>query len=187
MQSMKEQGARFSNYPRDNVSWYQATAFCRWLTKKLPELNLPLTEAINRWEIRLPTPEEWQAAASGGLQDRSYPWGSKWDMHLANTMEAGLGKTTAVGMYPQGSSPNGVLDMAGNVWEWCLSDQAGRITSEYNMIEQQILCGGSYFAGYEQSQCNSTIRIYAHYRGEHYGFRVVLAQRKQGKLGTERK
>lgn len=85
----------------------------------LPREALPWKGEAD-WTIRLPTEWEWQQAATGGLQDREYPWEEGWDSARCNTAESGLSRTTAVGMYPQGASPVGALDMAGNVWEWCL-------------------------------------------------------------------
>jgi hypothetical protein len=96
------------NCPAENVSWWDAMAFCRWLTARLG------------FEVRLPTEAEWQQAATGGDPGKEYPWGD-WLEGRANTTESRLGRTTAVGMYPGGASSHGVLDLAGNVWEWCLT------------------------------------------------------------------
>ena len=52
------------------------------------------------------------------MDGRTYPWGGKFDASLCNVFETGTGTTTAVGMFPGGASPYGVLDMSGNVWEW---------------------------------------------------------------------
>jgi formylglycine-generating enzyme required for sulfatase activity len=97
----------YASYPADYVSWYDATAFCRWLSARLG------------FEVRLPDEWEWQWAAQSGRPDHAYPWGTEWQEGLANTYEAGIGRTTAVGMYPDGRSLQGVYDLAGNVWEWC--------------------------------------------------------------------
>jgi formylglycine-generating enzyme required for sulfatase activity len=100
---------RRDSHPADNVSWYDAMAFCRWLSARLG------------YEVRLPTEWEWQQAATGGDPGNEYPWGLEWDGRRANTYESGLSRSTAVGMYPGGASAQVVLDLAGTVWEWCLN------------------------------------------------------------------
>jgi len=118
------------NHPVVGVTWYEAVAYCRWLTRVLREQGeLPPEE-----EIRLPTEAEWEKAARGGLQipdpsgvpvpnpapERTWTWAGEWDATKANTAEdQGDWRTTAVGIYPDGASPYGVLDLIGNVWEWC--------------------------------------------------------------------
>lgn len=94
--------------PVVGVSWHDAIAYCDWLSQKLP------------YKVILPTEQQWQAAAQGNT-GREYPWGNEWDDKRANTNRS-VGKTTSVNHYPSGASPYGVLDMAGNVWEWCLTD-----------------------------------------------------------------
>lgn len=135
-----------SNAPRETVSWYEAIAFCRWLSAKTGT------------SIRLPTEWEWQQAATGGDPQREYPypWEGRWDASRCNSAESRLNRTTAVGMYPQGATQQGVLDMAGNVWEWCLNtydDQDLSITTG----GRRVIRGGSW----------SYRPVYAHvsYRG----------------------
>jgi formylglycine-generating enzyme required for sulfatase activity len=94
-----------ANQPVVGISWYEATAFCRWLTAQLG------------YEIRLPCEAEWEKAARGS-DGRIYPWGNDWDTEKANTNEAGIGITTPVGCFPDGASPYDVLDICGNVFEW---------------------------------------------------------------------
>ena len=95
--------------PVVGVSFADALAFCRWARE---QTNLP---------VRLPTESEWEKAARG-TDGRLYPWGNQWEAKRCNSMEAKLGAPTPIGQFsPQGDSPYGVADMAGNVQEWCLS------------------------------------------------------------------
>jgi formylglycine-generating enzyme required for sulfatase activity len=94
------------NYPVVGISWYEAVAYSRWLS------------AHTGREFRLPTEAEWEKAARG-VDGRIWPWGNTWEASRANSDEAGLLDTMPVGTYPEGASPYGALDIAGNVSEWC--------------------------------------------------------------------
>ncbi|MHB8752861.1 MAG: formylglycine-generating enzyme family protein [Aggregatilineales bacterium] len=113
-----DQHFKFWNHPRENVSWYAAMAFCRWLTAKLS------------YEVRLPTEEEWERAARG-TDGRFFPYGNEFDPGKGNTAETGIGQTSAVGIFPGGASPYGTLDMSGNVWEWTLTDYESRSNTDF--------------------------------------------------------
>ena len=114
-------------------------AFCEWLSECLG------------YQIRLPTEFEWQQAATGGDRNRRYPWGpEEWDPARepwrANTNESELGRSTAVGMYPQGASPVGALDMAGTLYEWCLNafDDPDNVAWPASAQERRAVRGGSW-------------------------------------------
>jgi len=96
------------DHPVVNVSWHDAVAYCSWLTAVTGQLHRLLTEA------------EWEKAARG-TEGRLYPWGNEFDDTRCNCWEAGIGRTTPVDAFPTGASPYGVMDMSGNVWEWCRS------------------------------------------------------------------
>lgn len=89
------------NHPVVNVSWNDAQAFCEWAG------------------VFLPTEQQWEKAALG-TDSRKYPWGNEEPTDKLCNFNRNVGDTTPVGKYsPQGDSPYGVADMAGNVWEWC--------------------------------------------------------------------
>lgn len=94
------------NHPVVYVSWEDAAQFCAWLSKK------------TKRRIELPTEAQWEFAARGE-QGRTYPWGEDPPSPDLANFDDNVGDTTPVGAYPKGATPEGVHDLAGNVWEWC--------------------------------------------------------------------
>ncbi len=102
------------NHPVVMVRWYEAVAFCNWLTRRLRQKKEIGSDKV----VSLPSESQWEKAAKGS-DGRIYPWGTKLKADLANYEGAGIEATSAVGCFPSGASPSGCEDMAGNVWEWC--------------------------------------------------------------------
>ncbi|WP_336206984.1 formylglycine-generating enzyme family protein [Nonomuraea sp. LPB2021202275-12-8] len=94
------------DHPVIGVTWKEAMDYCRWLEEQFGGLD-----------VRLPTEDEWERAARGD-DGREFPWGNEYRTGLANLVDLGIGTTTPVGSFPEGASPFGVLDMAGNADEW---------------------------------------------------------------------
>lgn len=118
------------NLPRTNVCWYDAVAFCRWLSDKTGE------------NITLPTERQWQQAALGDKKQK-YPWGDKIDKTYCN-YNNDVGQATPVTQFPKGESPFHVMDMAGNVWEWCLT-RWGTDDSNLGGNNARVVRGGSWY------------------------------------------
>ncbi|GAB4164811.1 MAG: hypothetical protein Fur0021_40360 [Candidatus Promineifilaceae bacterium] len=91
--------------PVVGVSWYEVRAYCAWLSAQTGDL------------YRLPTEVEWEAAARG-RKGRVYAYGNSFDAAHCNTFETHIRRTTPVGVFPGGQTPEGVADLSGNVWEW---------------------------------------------------------------------
>jgi formylglycine-generating enzyme required for sulfatase activity len=160
--------ARLLNHPMDTVNWWDAQAFCHWLSSCLG------------YAVRLPTDHEWQLAATGGKSERGYPWGSKWDPEAepwrANTSEGGLGRTTAVGMYPAGASPAGVHDMAGTISEWCQNAFDNPDNLSPSQDTPCVIRGGSWDTTFDLALSTFRNWDYPLNRYNYNGFRVVCSK-----------
>jgi formylglycine-generating enzyme required for sulfatase activity len=165
--------------PVVGISWYEASAYCKWLTQNwqtLPEAqaNSSFTQSVpnSSLSFRLPLEKEWSLAA-GGEANECFAFGELKDPKkeitvYANTNESGIGRTTPVWMYPQGASPTGVMDMSGNVWEW----QANFYDKDH---DYPGLRGGSW--NLDEDNARVSIRYDFHpYDGDSYvGFRVAAS------------
>jgi formylglycine-generating enzyme required for sulfatase activity/energy-coupling factor transporter ATP-binding protein EcfA2 len=154
------------NHPGAAVSWYEAVAFCNWLSAKLG------------FTVSLPTEAQWEKAARG-VDGRSYPWGEEITPEHCNYAETRINTTSAVGIFPRGASPYGALDLSGNVWEWCLTKvRASYKEAEDNDlkgVDARVLRGGAFnpLAGYVR--CAARDRLNPVIRLVGFGFRVVAS------------
>jgi len=172
------------NRPVVGVSWYEAVAYCNWLTERWREEGVIGPDEV----VRLPTEAEWEKAARG-TDGRIWPWGNEWDTGKCNSGENEIDTTTPVGVYPAGASPYGVLDMVGNVWEWCSTlwgedwrkpdygypyrPDDGR--EDLEAEGARILRGGSWLDFRELARCASRLRDLPDLRLDVVGFRVVVS------------
>ncbi|MEA2078288.1 MAG: SUMF1/EgtB/PvdO family nonheme iron enzyme, partial [Pseudomonadota bacterium] len=125
--------------PVVGICWYEARAYCRWLSE----------QAGRRFS--LPGEAQWEAACRGSGR-REYAWEGDYDPMKANVYDTHLRTTTPVGMFPEGDTPEGLMDMTGNVWEWTRDRYEGYpIQSDDGRDEatgrhRRVLRGGAFFS-----------------------------------------
>lgn len=155
--------------PRTRVSWFDSMAFCAWLSAKLRRQDLRTSAGV----VRLPVEQEWQRAAVGDTR-WVYPWGNEMNK-LRGNYGNNTGRPTPVDQYFDGKSPYGVVDLIGNVWEWCLTAWGKEIT-DLNGYTYRTMRGGAWnVSNLEDLRANSR---YGHSpRGQlnDGGFRIVCA------------
>jgi formylglycine-generating enzyme required for sulfatase activity len=156
-----------ANQPVVGVTWYEARAYCAWLS-----------EVAGR-ACRLPSEPEWEASVRGGKAG-IYPWGHRFDPAQANTVEGRVLRTTPVGVYPQGAGPLGLEDGAGNVWEWTTSlfesypYRAGDGREDPETAGRRVLRGGAWGGNRGHARCAVRIVNVPVDFDDNIGFRVVF-------------
>ncbi len=176
----KRGGWADGNHPAIYVSSVDALKYCEWLSRHEGK------------RFRLPTEAEWEYAARG-TDGRTYPWGEKLNRgDLANFADCnttfpwrdpeindGYTETSPVGNYPRGSSPFGVEDMAGNVWEWCLDFYEPYKGKERTNPRSALTAGRRIYRGGSWKSRAASLRTTTRnfnipeYSANDVGFRVV--------------
>ncbi len=159
--------------PVVGVSWYEASAFCAWLTAEGRAAGWLYPGEV----LRLPTALEWERAARHRDQ-RLYPWGDDPpDAGRANFADCALHAPTPVGCFPAGAAVCGALDLAGNVWEWtssladALEERAPR--ADVALHETPAIKGGAFNWEAEGLRCGAYNRFPPIQRYNLLGFRLV--------------
>jgi len=179
------------NHPVRYVSWYDAMEYCKWLTEKLKEIapNFKGEENADFWRgiesgkyiVTLPSEAEWEYAARG-KQGRNFPWeANEIKPEYANYAATNINTASTVGMFLLGKTPEGLYDMAGNVWEWTRSNYKeypykkddGREDTSADKNVARVLRGGAYYDNERRVRCASRNDFYPHYWSLNFGFRVV--------------
>lgn len=175
--------------PVVGVSWYEAVAYTRWLDRKLREAEMVLAgglRLVDGYEVRLPTEAQWEKTARMRRGWR-YPWGKRWDPNRANTVEGRGLHPSPVGAYPLGATPEGIHDLAGNVWEWTQqslsADYPYRPGADGNALAadgDRTVRGGSWFDDRWVARCACRDWYIPDGFCDNLGFRVVLSLANSG-------
>ena len=171
------QDSRFNQaaQPVVGVSWFEARAYCAWLSAQTGD------------SYRLPTEAEWEAAARGH-EGREYAYGDEYDNGRCNTFETHIRRTTPVGVFPDGYTPEGIADLSGNVWEWTTTIWGNNFAYPYAADDgredvtdgniPRVVRGGSFYSF--QFTARAAYRFFSHpdYRSSsNFGFRLVCVRR----------
>ncbi|MGD0007136.1 MAG: bifunctional serine/threonine-protein kinase/formylglycine-generating enzyme family protein [Terriglobia bacterium] len=149
-------------WPATNISWQDAQAYCGGAVPG----------------ARLPSEAEWEFAARG-TDGRLYPWGNSFTSALVDSLEAGLDHPEPVGIRPKNASPFGVLDMSGNVWQWCFDDYkpydpfASLSSSHIIPEDAKVIRGGSFKSDADHVRTTTRNLDHATTRSPAIGFRCA--------------
>ena len=121
------------------LSWFEAAAYAAWLSTKHPA----------HCKCRLLTEAEWELAA-GGTDGCEYPWGNDLPDNSRLNSSSNVGHVTPVGLYPGGTTSDGIHELAGNVWEWCLdwchdTPPGGRNPVALKPASRRVNRGGAWY------------------------------------------
>lgn len=166
--------------PVVGIRWSYAMGYCGWVTSEWRKIHVDRQQV---W-FRLPTEIEWEWAAGGGT--RLYPWGDEEPDETRANYGKMVGQTTPVGSYPAGATPAGLMDMAGNVWEWCLNDYEDSELMPDNLADEQqqwlrggsnawkALRGGSCYDGSSLCRCAGRSGLWPYGYWSFIGVRVAV-------------
>jgi formylglycine-generating enzyme required for sulfatase activity len=201
--------------PVVGVCWYEALAYAAWLNERLrADAEAVISSVAHDPQVRefwrglaegnlriaIPTEAQWEKSARwhpspsgrgrGEGVSSIYPWGNEWREDHANTSEADLKTTSAVGAFPQGASDLGLLDLSGNVWEWTASKWSKNdpYNPEYKYpytmnddrnnlsdVYLRTLRGGSWIYDLRNARCANRIRSLPDDFNYDVGFRLVVS------------
>ena len=119
------------HHPVVGITWFEAQAYCTWLSAETKQV------------VRMPTEEQWEWAARGD-DSRPFPWGEEFDLEITNTIEGNRRDTVTAGSLTADISPFGVLEMGGNVQEWVASEYTPLSGEFFPSGRLRIARGGSF-------------------------------------------
>ena len=149
------------------ICWFEARAYCAWLSAQTGET------------FRLPTEAEWEAAARGE-QRRRYAFGEDFDATRCNAFAAHVRHTTPTGVFPGGETPEGLVDMTGNTWDWTSSlftdypyDAADGREDVNATSAPRVVRGGSWYDDHLNTRASYRLDLAPVTRYDGVGLRLV--------------
>jgi formylglycine-generating enzyme required for sulfatase activity len=160
--------------PVVGICFFEAMAYAKWLTAQA---------GLAEGTLRPPLEAEWEVAARGGCARRRWPWdGSDSEPGCINDGAARLQRTSPVGVFPRGDTPDGLADMGGNVWDWSVSeyieepdchDPHALVTEVPIGSARRVMRGGSWHNPIENCRASFRYRMVPEMRRYYLGLRLV--------------